>query len=169
LKNLLNKTELAEIFGVSRTTISDWIIKGMPVEDRGRNGKEWQFSLPQVAEWRLEQLLSNTPVSGVTITEAKRRRALAEAELKEFELKIKSGEYVHLESILELYEGMVMAIRAKLLAFPTKVATVVHGSKSLPVAHDILEKHIYEVLNELSAIDAAEIARQIEAKERNIK
>jgi len=49
---LLIKSELAKAFGVSTTTIDNWIRKGCPCVEKGSNGKPWKFNLAEVARWR---------------------------------------------------------------------------------------------------------------------
>jgi excisionase family DNA binding protein len=51
----LNKTELAEALGVSRTTVDSWTRRGCPYVSRGRNGREWRFNLEEVERWRYRQ------------------------------------------------------------------------------------------------------------------
>ena len=48
----LNKSELAAAFDVSMTTIANWVRRGCPVEERGSNGKSYEFILSEVIKWR---------------------------------------------------------------------------------------------------------------------
>jgi hypothetical protein len=48
----LNRTELAQGFEVSLTTIDNWIRRGMPYLQKGGPGKVWDFDRDAVDEWR---------------------------------------------------------------------------------------------------------------------
>lgn len=70
----VNREELAETFGVSLNTVSSWIRKGCPFEQRGRQGKPWRFNTRDVSEWLREQA---------------RLEAAGDAPMDEFELKLR--------------------------------------------------------------------------------
>ena len=52
---VVNKADLANIFGVSLPTVDQWVRAGCPVEKRGGLGKEWQFACGDVLRWRCER------------------------------------------------------------------------------------------------------------------
>ncbi|WP_419900703.1 terminase small subunit [Roseomonas sp. USHLN139] len=70
---LVNKSELAEILGISLPTLNDWIKKdpSFPVEVRGSNGVEWQFDPSAVLEHRQQ-------VQQAEIEAARQRQAVIE-------------------------------------------------------------------------------------------
>lgn len=47
-----NKADLANWFGVSLTTVDQWLRRGCPFLDRGERGKQWRFDFLAVAKWR---------------------------------------------------------------------------------------------------------------------
>lgn len=48
----VNRSDLAEINGVSMPTIDDWVRRGCPVVQRGGRGRAWQFNTADVRNWR---------------------------------------------------------------------------------------------------------------------
>src|SRR3990167_9360856 len=102
----LNKSQLAEAFSVSINTIDSWVRKGCPYSGKGRNGKSYSFDIKKVLEWRTYQLMRETSNESkeVTIMEANRRKAVADACLRELKLKITEGEYVNAEAAGRVWE-----------------------------------------------------------------
>lgn len=52
---IVNKVDLASIFGVSLPTIDQWLRSGCPFDQRGGLGREWQFAAGDVLRWRCER------------------------------------------------------------------------------------------------------------------
>ena len=50
--NVLNRTDLADFFGVSANTIGAWISAGMPVESQGTNGQAYEFLPSKCWAWK---------------------------------------------------------------------------------------------------------------------
>lgn len=55
--DLVSKSEMAELAGVSLKTIDDWIRKGAPVHRRGRNGVSYQIAVTPFLEWHRARLM----------------------------------------------------------------------------------------------------------------
>lgn len=53
VKTIVNRAELADLFGVSLPTIDSWVRKGCPVVERGGRGREWQFHVSEIFNWRI--------------------------------------------------------------------------------------------------------------------
>ncbi|MBP2494700.1 phage terminase Nu1 subunit (DNA packaging protein) [Methylobacterium sp. PvP062] len=60
---LVNRADLAGIFGVSVNTVTSWIEKGCPYVERGSNGVEWQFDTAAVINWRIQRAVENVAVN----------------------------------------------------------------------------------------------------------
>ena len=52
---VLNRSQIALALQVSENTITRWISQGMPVEEEGSNGREYQFQLSHCYAWRVER------------------------------------------------------------------------------------------------------------------
>ncbi|MFH0302903.1 terminase small subunit [Bradyrhizobium sp. 31Argb] len=48
---VVNRQELADIFGYSLPTISAWVENGMPVKSHGGRGKQFEFDTEDVLKW----------------------------------------------------------------------------------------------------------------------
>lgn len=51
-ERISNKATVANWFGVSLTTVDQWIRRGVPYLQRGERGKEWRFDLLAIARWK---------------------------------------------------------------------------------------------------------------------
>jgi phage terminase Nu1 subunit (DNA packaging protein) len=60
---LVNRADLAGIFGVSVNTVTNWIEKGCPYVERGSNGVEWQFDTAAVIDWRIQRAVENVAMN----------------------------------------------------------------------------------------------------------
>lgn len=60
---LVNRADLAGIFGVSVNTVTNWIEKGCPYVERGSNGVEWQFDTAAVIDWKIQRAVENVAMS----------------------------------------------------------------------------------------------------------
>lgn len=79
----------------------------------------------------------------------------AQADKTEIEVKVLRGEYVARDEIdLEL-SGLVLAMRASLLALPQRCALRVMNLKTYPEVENCLREQVYEVLNGVSHYDPA--------------
>lgn len=47
-----NKADLANWFGVSLTTVDQWLRRGCPYIQRGERGKQWRFDFLAVCKWK---------------------------------------------------------------------------------------------------------------------
>lgn len=148
----LNKVQLAEAFDVSTNTIDSWARKGCPYTGKGRNGKSYSFDIKKVLEWRTYQLIKETSSEskGVTIMEANRRKAVADACLRELKLKVTEGEYVHAETAGKVWEKHILDSRAKLLSMSTKLSPQLLGLKTIPEIKERIDDAVNEALRELS-------------------
>ncbi|MFB0491300.1 phage terminase Nu1 subunit (DNA packaging protein) [Methylobacterium sp. OAE515] len=82
---LVNRADLAGIFGVSVNTVTNWIEKGCPYVERGSNGVEWQFDTAAVVDWKIQRAVENVAMNaGEDSSKSRRedadcRRAVANA------------------------------------------------------------------------------------------
>ncbi|MBR2209761.1 MAG: hypothetical protein IJ859_13225 [Synergistaceae bacterium] len=93
------------------------------------------------------------------LTAAKIRQAAADAELKELTISERKGELVPISAVMEVYSENISNIRAKILAFPTKIAPELVG-KDLISMQAKLKHEIYELLKELADYDADRVTRK---------
>lgn len=160
----VNKTEVADLFGVSLSTVDQWLRRGLPSERREKNVV---FNTAQVTQW-LEAQAGERAAGGTTqagsIDEARIRKISADAALAELQLQRERGEVVAIEEVAKEFGDACAAVRAKLLAIPTKLAPRVAIEDSEVTCRDLIEREIIEALNELVADGLREgAAREHEA------
>ena len=90
---------------------------------------------------------------GTPYDEARTRKVNAEAEIAELELAKIRGELVVAEDVVKAWEDVLGALKAKLMAIPTKGAPVVATESEAGKCQAILEDLIREALEELSNYD----------------
>ncbi|MFA6148654.1 MAG: terminase small subunit, Nu1 [bacterium] len=77
----------------------------------------------------------------------------AQADAAEMENARTRGEFLPKEFIRKSVERAVIACRARLLAMPDKAATQVVACSSIPEVKDLLQREVYEALDELARAD----------------
>ena len=85
------------------------------------------------------------------IKEARLRRELAIAELKELDLAERKGELVNKKKAEKQIGSMILNAKAKLLALPGKLAPQLAGLHNAGIVESLIRAEIYAVLNELAS------------------
>lgn len=82
-----NRTQLAEVFGVSMPTVDGWVRGGCPVVQRGSRGVEWVFDTAAVAKWLRDRAVTDaTGDKQQDEAEIERRTKLAKMRQAELDL-----------------------------------------------------------------------------------
>lgn len=149
---IVNKKELSQILGVAENTLTTWQKQiGFPIKSVGAGRTGSEYDTAEVIAWikkrEVDNLMANS--ASIDIEEAKRRKIAAEAGLAELELAKEQGSVVLIEDVAAKVGEQFQNLRAKLLAIPTKAATLVFTAKDVTEAKLILETSILETLNEL--------------------
>lgn len=133
---IVNQSELALIFGKSLPTIQSWQKEGCPVEKQGGRGTSHQFDTEKVFQWLFtrekrpgrpstkEREPAVDPETGerrVSLEEAQRRKAIADAKKSELDLAQKLELVAPVETIAKIVSDEIANARARLLAIPTKL------------------------------------------------
>lgn len=151
---IVNKSELAEIIGVSIPTVESMIRQGMPVKERGVGGAGGGFKIDvsDVMKWQVLQATRDVSdrLDAVNIDEARLRKVAAEAALAELDLALKRGDAVSLAGVAKRWEGMVTAFKYRCLAIPAKLAPILASETDLVLVRGMLEREIHEALEELA-------------------
>ncbi len=161
----INKTEVADLFGVSIQSVDQWVRKGLVCR---KNGHEVIFNSAAVTAFLETQaearaIASNKPADA---DEARSRKLAAEAEIAEMQRDKMRGELVDISSVENVVAEEYAAVRSKLLALPGKLAPMVAIEADEIACRDLIERGVTEALDEL-ARDAGEIAAGIEAATAN--
>lgn len=92
---IVNRAQLAEIFGVNVSTIDAWVRRGMPISKKSGKGTPSEYDSAICIEWRVNKLLEEVVPSFPEPTETnaqelKRRRLEAETIIAELDQEKRS-------------------------------------------------------------------------------
>jgi len=147
----VSKTELAEMFGVSATTVEHWIRVGCPFIQRGGKGKAWQFSTADVYEWRLDRLREEQSGSApADEKELKTRKLAAETAKSELELAKAKGEVAPLDQIERAMAKAFAEVKANMRNVPGRVVTLLIGETDETRFKSVLLAEIDQALEALA-------------------
>jgi len=104
----------------------------------------------------------------LSLTDERTRLTKFQADLAELQYKKANGELIDSKLASSVWGEIVAAIRQKLLGLPTRLAPILSTSQSIPEFRDVLEKAVYEVLNELTNPDLESLAR-VESSSENLE
>jgi len=131
----LNRSKIAEYFGVSLTAIDGWTRKGCPFE---RKGKNLQFDPQALSKWlagyRQEAAQDETPDS------ATERYRLAKAIRAETENKILEGQYILRSTVADELVKRVYAIKRDQMALERRLTKWPEVKEIVKKAHRAMWK-----------------------------
>ncbi len=152
-KKSMTQAEYARYRGISRQHVSRLVKLGAIRPDKA--GK----IDPVEADKALDR---DSPIGGKeSFYEARARKEAALASLRELELQIKQGGYLHAETAERIWGETISRCRSRLLAIPTRLAPIIVHCKTPAEAQAKIETVIHEALTELSQMDAEEIVKEI--------
>jgi phage terminase Nu1 subunit (DNA packaging protein) len=144
--------ELCELLDVHKTTIHGWMKAGMPVYERGHNGKSHKFLVKDVIHWQKQRAVETATgnVDLMSADEAKRRKLQAEAGLQEIELAKKKGTVVDLEELERELSNKFAELRSNLRMIPSRVSMQVLGEEDETKIKNIILAEIDKTLEVLA-------------------
>ena len=118
----LNKSELAEFFGVSPQALDGWIRRGCPSVARGQPGKPWVFDALDVARWRFEgeRIGDDGQIDPETLS-AQDRKAWYEGTLRRLELETARGELYQRDEVIRVITTTIAVFTEQMRALPDKL------------------------------------------------
>ena len=147
----VSKTELAESFGVSATTVEHWIRVGCPYRQRGAKGKAWIFSTSDVYEWRLNRVREeNTGTDQAGEQELKRRKLAAETAKAELELAKLRQEVAPIDQMQRAMSMAFAEVKANMRNVPNRVVTLLIGESNETRFKKVLLEEIDQALEALA-------------------
>lgn len=165
----VNRTELAEIIGVSMPTITAWMgeTPPLPYVEGGGKGKPFVFDSADCIEWWAEnkRRRKRVPIPGTdpfaegtdapeSYDEAERRKMVANADKAELELAKAAGKVVEIDDVAAAVADMNVTVRTRLLGLGNKVRVRV---SSLFGGDKAAEEQVVAVVEEVVADAMAEI------------
>jgi len=127
--------------------VLEWYVKYRRSED-GNRGNAPVKSEPNPA--------SDVPqLPPETIESALRRRAVAEADLKEIDLAERRGEVAAISDVKKTLQNLARVIQTKILAIPSRLTTRLAGARERLEIEAILKAECQIVCSELANLKAA--------------
>ena len=93
------------------------------------------------------------PIQDADYNAARARKMEADAQMAELELLKAKRELVAASDVQGAWVDVLSAMKAKLLALPTKCAPLIATETEIGIIQDIIEGQVNEALNELSAYE----------------
>lgn len=93
------------------------------------------------------------PIQDADYNAARARKMEADAQMAELELLKAKRELVAASDVQGAWVDVLSAMKAKLLALPTKCAPLIATETDVGIIQDIIEGQVNEALNELSAYE----------------
>lgn len=147
--SLVNKRELAEIFGVSQQAIAKWHDEGVPISAKGirgkNNRKENRYDTAEVYNWLLERYKKSN-LSELDIEDTRLKRA--KANKAELEYRRMTGELLPVDIILQVIQSAVITARNKIMAAKYEIKLRL---PEMPLeALEIIDKTTREAMDDLA-------------------
>lgn len=148
-----NINEASVILGFSAPTIRKFISQGMPVKSKGGRGKDYTLDLPACVNWIAEQRVNNAvgDVSLADLEELKKRKLAAETTIAEIEAAKLRSEVVYVQDAIRAFTHEALAVKARILAIPQRLAAALAGINDQRQIKQILTDELHATLEELSA------------------
>ena len=145
----VNRTQLADVFGVSLPTVDAWVRAGCPYDQKGAGkGRQWVFDTADVAGWlqsrARDEATGDGPVEEATL---KRRKLQAETRRAELDLAKEIGLVAPVAEFERAQAKVNAVIRQNLMTVPTRVALRLVGETSEARIKEILRAEIGDALN----------------------
>lgn len=151
--NIYSRVGLAGKLRVSLPTVDAWVRAGCPYKKRGGRGKEWEFDLADVADWREEHARQVAAGEKDNAEEIKRKTLAIDLETKSFELAEKKKLVAPIEEMSRMMVHVFAGVRAGIRNLPTRCASQLVGENDPRKIKSILMNEIDILLEELSSAD----------------
>ena len=136
---------LSEILGISTRRVQQLVEDGiLPAPD-----KQGAYDIPACVQSFYYNEFTGGEDEELDGRYERARKAKAEADRIEFDLKVKQGQYIQADLVKNEIEKSIGNCRAKLLALPRKFTPQISVAQNPNEIEDILTNGITEALNEL--------------------
>lgn len=169
---ILNRKQVAEVFGCSLPTVDVWVKEGMPAKAQGSKGTAWEFDSVSVHEWLVAKARKSRRTRGnrfgeggdkddgeMSLDEAKRRHEVAKMKSAELALAEEMKAVAPLDMILKVIGDEIGNARARLLAIPSKFRPTaqMHAASSEKARKlvDEVDMLVRDALTEIKSYGAA--------------
>lgn len=159
---ICNRNEIAEVLGVHRTTIDEWVKEGMPFRqrpDQSRpNERQWKFETGECVKWLIKRAKGGVGLDdkGDSVerieADARARERMAIAGLKEMEYAEKLKVMVHVDDVIDRVEEQYAIVKSRLQAIPGRMAQALAVESDASAVERALKEEVGQALEELSGV-----------------
>jgi phage terminase Nu1 subunit (DNA packaging protein) len=144
----MNKAGLAKEFQVSIRTVDAWVLRGCPYTRTQRGG--YRFDPKKVAAWRAETMPIANGTASISLNEARTRKEVALAGLRELEYKVRCKELVSREAVEKEWFTIARTVRDNFQNLPARTAGLVCAERNQQRCYDILASEVQQILEGLT-------------------
>lgn len=157
--DLVTMAKLAVMMGVTPRTIKNWIMDGMPCEEKG-SGRTWLLDSAKCFKWRIEKAEADiakkydylTDPEELSLTEIKKRTAEATMNREELKYEKEAGEVMFIEEMMDNFSAVLAEIRGKLISLPSRRSGVLAHEEQEEIER-ILNEEVTELLEAMSSYE----------------
>jgi phage terminase Nu1 subunit (DNA packaging protein) len=154
-KIILNRKDLAQIFGKSTNTITAWLTKGCPLLPK--KGSELQFDAGAVIKWREEYLKSSDAINAQKEKARLDRARANKAELEYSVMVVNKVDFALMENAMT---NLISACCARLKSLPKKIAPAVFNCSSIPMTEAEIRQQLYGCISGLQKMETEQFTKQ---------
>lgn len=151
----VNRSGLADVFGISMPTVDAWVRNGCPgVKTGSGKGGSWEFDTADVARW-LQQRAADDAGGGDVADEnaLKRRRMAVTLKADELDLAKQMGLVAPIEDFERAQAKMFAMLRQAIMTVPARVAMTLVGEKSEIRIKQVLNAELAAALTKVAEMD----------------
>lgn len=151
----VNRTGLADVFGISLPTVDIWVRNGCPgVKSGSGKGGGWTFDTAEVAKWLQKRAADDAGGAEVADEQAvKRRTAAVRLRAEELDLAKQMGLVAPIEDFERTQAKVFAMLRQSVMTVPARVALSLVGERSEARIKQVLKAELTAALTKLSEID----------------
>lgn len=123
----VNRSGLAETFGVVTVTVDSWVKKGCPFVERGGRGKEWVFDTADIARWLRDMAAAEAGGDNTDSEEIERRTKRAKMSMVELELLEAQGKVAPVAEFERVQASRYAMIRQNVMNVPQRAVLQLLG------------------------------------------
>lgn len=150
-RNLVTQAAIARLFGVTVRTVQRWTEMGMPREGDLRGAS---YDQTKCIAWKMERVREEVeqempPVD--SIEEARRRKAIADADLAEYDVGERRRELMTTDQYREALLAAYERVGQRLKTLEPRLSPELIGIKTLTQSRKIIRGAVRELMDELYA------------------
>jgi phage terminase Nu1 subunit (DNA packaging protein) len=151
-KAIVDGNKLALILGITERRIQQLANEGV-IQKASHGRYKFVQSIHEYVRYLQGRAIRAAKVRSVTFSE-RARKTNVEAQILELRLAERTGQLISIEDAAMIWQRILSRVRGQILSLPNKIPPYLLGITELPEIKAVIEKYIYEVMNELSEIPA---------------